>query len=255
MTPRSFVIVCEASADKETASVLADRVILEGLSTNGPADLSAHRIWRGEREGAEFIPWKNAGDLVPSQFDKKLKLHGHFDNRPGAKDAHSIRHALLGIHYIGISTDAVFLIRDTDGDERETKTGFQQAIDEAKSKGIYPFVVVAGLAHPKREAWVLAGFEAVDDNERKAVESLRKELVFSPVEQTERLTAKHAADKKSAKRVLEKLTGGDSSREAECWETTSLDYMRKHGSNNGLNQYLEDVSKKIHPLFLKKMEE
>lgn len=55
-----------------------------------------------------------------------------------------------------------------------------------------------------------------------------------------------AAHKRSAKRVLEQLTGGDGEREQRCWRTT-LAVLRERGAENGLASYLAEVQERLRP--------
>ncbi len=109
--------------------------------------------------------------------------------------------------------------------------------------------IVIGLAHTKRECWVPASFEPGDAAESKTVHALRAELGFDPCERAEELAAIHDTDKRSAKRVLRLLTGGDSDREVQCWHGADLQTLRDRGSQTGLAAYFEELSGRLVPLF------
>ena len=106
-----------------------------------------------------------------------------------------------------------------------------------------------GVAHTKRECWVLAGFEPRDDEESNRLAELGNELGFDPRKKAEKLTAREPSAKRSAKRVLNALTGGDQDREAQCWKKTDLSILERQGKNTGLADYLNDLKQRLVPLF------
>jgi hypothetical protein len=109
--------------------------------------------------------------------------------------------------------------------------------------------IVIGLAHPKRECWVLAGFEPQDDQESRCLSSVCEQLGFDPRHHAERLTHRGSGELRSAKRVLAELTGGDWQRESECWRTADLEVLAARGSGTGLAEYLAEVRRELLPLF------
>jgi hypothetical protein len=109
--------------------------------------------------------------------------------------------------------------------------------------------VIIGVAHTKLECWILAGFVPQDTAETARLVELRSELGFEPTGNSERLTAKHDQDKRSAKRVLRLLSEDDRSRERECMMQTELSILRQNGIECGLAAYLDEVEAKLVPLF------
>jgi hypothetical protein len=107
---------------------------------------------------------------------------------------------------------------------------------------------VIGLAHCKREAWVLAGFVPKNEGETERIEQLRRELGFHPCDAAQRLTASHDDDKLSAKRVLGALTGEATDREACCWEESPLQTLRDRGEDTGLAAYIHQLEEVLVPL-------
>ncbi len=153
------------------------------------------------------------------------------------------RLALLLFMAADARPDAVVLLRDDDG-----QTARRKGLEQAHSTSALKVPIVIGLAQPKRECWVLAGFDPQNEDETNRFDSLKRELRFDPRERAERLTAKHAADR-DAKRVLKALTEGDRQREADCWMKADLKRLDARGQKTGLAKYLGEVRKELVPLF------
>lgn len=147
------------------------------------------------------------------------------------------------------SPQAAILIRDTDGD-----VGRADGHREARDQNDWGFEVVLGLPHPRREAWVLAGFEPESNAEHAQLASERKYIGFDPRERAEDLrsgkthTENNKKVKKSTKRVLDVLTRGDRLREERCWSNTPLETLRTRGGKTGLSDYLAEVKERLVPL-------
>jgi hypothetical protein len=146
----------------------------------------------------------------------------------------------------GIELDAVLLIGDMDGKAANRKLGMEQARLEAEK--LDDFRIVLGCPDAKREAWVLNGFVAKDQVEQNALDELRQELGFLPVEAAEQLDAKEDLAKRSAKRVLDMLTAGTYERERVCWSETPLDTLEQRGVGTGLARDLQAVQQTLLPL-------
>lgn len=232
---------CEADGDRRTACGLADRVLCQEVEWIGPESLAAYRSWRGLDEGSACLKWSHAGRL----FRKSgLKAHGHFDGRPGDPDALAARRVLLLLHKAGFVPDAVVLIRDSDGD-LDRLAGLEQARTEWKEA----VPIVLGLAHPKREAWVLAGFEPQDENEQTRLKAARQSLGFDPRLHAHRLDAGEPGALHDAKRVVAELIGGRASREEVCWMECGLETLSERGGENGLAAYVREVRERLVLLF------
>ena len=107
-----------------------------------------------------------------------------------------------------------------------------------------------GLAHPKRECWVLAGFEPQNQEESQRLEETTTTLGFDPRTAAERLSARRPpSDLRNAKRVLDDLTGGDWDRQADCWRKTDLGTLADRGRSTGLADYLTELRQRLVPLF------
>ena len=241
--PLSIAVVCEAPADQATACDLADRILSAEINWLTPALLNGCRRWCGLVEGQTFLKWAEVRGLAR---DRGIQAHGHFSGEPGAPDAYGARLALLLFTGADEPPQAVLLIRDTDGDGQR-RLGLNQAREARR----WSFGVTIGLAHPKRECWVLAGFEPANNTEDRRLRVVRRDLGFNPCERADRLTAKADTAKRSAKRVLQGLTGGDRSRERSCFQDTDLAVLERRGARTGLTDYLGELRERIVPLLRK----
>lgn len=239
----SLAVVCEGKGDRSTACDLADRIFCENVPWLESDVLEYNRRWQGAEPGSDFLKWSDVKRIAQ---EKKFRLWGFFEESPGLHDAATARKALFVLFESSIPPDGIFLIRDSDNDP-ERREGLRQAVRDFK----FDVPVVIGVAHPKREAWILVGFEPRDEEEQVRLKELRQELGFQPNTDAHLLTAKHLNDKNSAKRVLAALTQEDHDREAQCWRETSLDTLRSRGKPSGLADYLEQVKDLIVPLFRK----
>lgn len=236
-----LVVVCEADADRRTATGLADRVLCHEIEWLDPESLDLHRRWQGLKERSPYLEWRRTATLAR---ERGLRPHGHFDGRPGAPDAYAARRALLLLAMETKIPDAVLLIRDSDG-EMERRTGLEQA----RAERAWPFPVILGLAHPKRECWVLAGFEPRNDAERERLANARRSLGFDPRSNAQRLLASQPGALSDAKRVLSDLTLGSFDREAACWMECDLRVLRELGEATGLTAYLDEILERLVPIF------
>lgn len=247
-----LIAFCEAAADFRTASGLLDRI----LRDEGPswiADLlddhpDSVRTWHLDREGRAFFDvhaWRACAEHLSVRVP-----HGHFGGRPGgagALMARTIFHIVRALNRRPNeeAIEAVVLVWDMDDQLDARRGGLSIARAEARSWAT--FEIVLGCVNPKREAWVLAGFDPLHDDERDRLEAARRELGFSPIEQAHRLDAKDEQAKLNAKRVLQALVGGDPDREARCWCETALETLRARGEASGLREYLDEVRQLVLP--------
>lgn len=219
---------------------LADRVFCDAIRYVEEDQLEHFRQWGpGTGNGDTFLPWARVGSLAKS---KGIRSHGHFDGKPAMRYAAAMRKALLVLTAFGLSDGAV-LVCDSDGDA-ERIGGMLQAM----AAGEWPFAVVCGVAVTMRECWVLAGFEPTCPEEGEVLEQTRRALGFNPCTEPHRLTARGAEDKKSAKRVLAVLTGGDRDRERDCWAKACLSLLAQRGREAGLAGYLAEVRAVLVPV-------
>lgn len=236
--PLKVAVVCEAEADYLTATTLAERVLCQ-MGDWVSVVLENCPLWWGLQQQATFLCWKDVLSLARA---RNVRSHGHFGDEPAAPDAHAARRVLRLLRDSYEDLDGVLLIRDDD-----RVTARRQGLEQAREDSLWRDRIVIGLAHCKRECWVLAGFDPVDDNEVALLESERQTLGFDPRLEAHQLTAKHDNDKRSAKRVLAVLTKRDAGREARCWETSLLNTLRQRSGNTGLADFLTQIEQIIGP--------
>ena len=240
----SIAVVCEAQADQQTGCDLADRVLVAEVDWLERDWLPHSRQWRGFRSDDTFLSLLHDVKRLAAKYN--IKSHGFIEGQKAAPDAHLARKALRLLWASADPPDAVVILRDDDGDVRR-KEGLKQARKDSK----LDIPIILGIAHPKREAWVLAGFEPKGHDEDARLAQCQEELHFDPREAAASLTAKRDHETKSAKRVLRVLTAGDFDREAQCWRETDLDILERRGQNTGLAAYLEEVRTRLAPFFRK----
>lgn len=236
-----FVVVCEAAPDQRTACTLADRVLCERSTWLDDKILESVREWSGLTAESSFVGWTE----VKSEADRGgIRAHGHFDGKPGELDARAGRRALLLLARTEAELAGVLLIRDSDN-HPERLTGLNQARDYAA----WPFVVVIGVAHPKRECWLLAAFQPANDREQRLLKAVRKELGFDPCLESQRLTATDDSAQRSAKRVLAVLCEGARAEAGAGLDQVPLETLKECGQRNGLDSYIRELETRLVPLF------
>jgi hypothetical protein len=233
-----IAVVCEGPADLRTATELADRLLIHEVDWIQPEILDQVRRWSGFEDGEPFLPWRRAPVLAK---ERGFKVHGKFSGHP---DYSAARYALLLLALK--RPHAVLLIRDTDG-ELARRESLEQVRDEVEPGLRVP--ILLGVAHTKRECWVLAGFEPQNDKEKRALDRLTRELGSDPRLNAESLSAAEPGALRNAKRVLEVLLAGRQDREPPCWLECDLKTLRERGRSTGLADYLEEVRTRLVPLF------
>lgn len=240
-----LLVVCEAPSDFRVATELADRVLCERIERLDEDLLSTVRLWLEVGPDRPFIRWDKLDSVAQEHGLRRLRPRSRFGGEPGAADAAAADKALQLAAFIGGKQGlaAVLLIRDAD-DQPERGRGLAQArtLDAGHR---WPFAVVIGLAVPKREAWVLAGFEPQAPAEVERLARLRQELGHDPCAGASKIAARSHGAKRDIKRVLNLLTAGDGEREAVCWRVTPLARLVERGQSNGLAGYLDEVERHI----------
>jgi hypothetical protein len=240
MMAEILVVVCEARADFHTSSELADRVFCETIDWIEAEMLDIYRVHEGLAPEQPFVTWR---DVKALSKEAGIRPRGFIDGQQAELDARQAQRAIRLVESRWPGVGGILLIRD---DDRQTnhRAGLEQARDESPRSAS----IVIGLAHTKRECWVLAGFEPCDDRETALLAMVRQELGFDPRLHAHQLTAVHDQDKRSAKRVLGHLVGGDLDREAACWRRTGLDVLKERGTETGLTDYLTEVEERLVPM-------
>jgi hypothetical protein len=154
---RQFAVVHEAPADFQTATELADRVLVESVDWLDEDQIEHQRSWLRESGGVP-LTWKQ---VKRSALDIGIDAIGFFYGAPAEPDARAARRAILFLRYMVPDLAGVVLIRDQD-DQPERRMGLDQA--RRQEAGRIP--VVVGLAVVERECWVIlmskAGERAVE---------------------------------------------------------------------------------------------
>ncbi|MRG97153.1 hypothetical protein [Polyangium spumosum] len=239
--PRILGLVVEGPSDARTVPEIVDRVLVQGIPVQ-EKELGACRAFRGLDAGTPFLAWKGVNDA--SRRRRVPPRHGHFGREPALEDARTAVLALRCFVAEDPQPAAVLLVRDSDGKPQERWRGLEQA----RSDGDWPFEVVLGVAHTMRETWVIAAFTARSKDEQQALAKLRRELGFDPTARSAELDATNDTAKKSPKRVLSCLTDDDE-REAACFRDADIEHLRKVGAKNGLAAFVDELGRKLLPLF------
>jgi hypothetical protein len=235
-----FAVVYEAPADFQTATELADRVLVESIDWLEEDHVAYQRTWLQEANGVS-LAWKNVGK---SALKEGINAIGFFDGAPVEPDAQAARRAIRYLRHVIPDLAGVLLIRDQD-DQPERRAGLEQARGEEEGR----LPVVVGLAVVERECWVISGFDPQDGVETERLATERQTLGFDPRERSHELTAcKDDKAKRSPKRVLHALCGGDADRERRCWRETTLATLRDRGPQNGMGAFLDEVRKNLASL-------
>jgi hypothetical protein len=237
----NVVVICEAQADADTACGLADRILVEKIDWLEQEMLDTHRRWRGLAPvHGSFLKW--AAVREESERVGLRNIFGHFQGTPGEPDAHMARRALLLLVQLDLLPDAVLLVRDSDGDARR-----RMGLEQARNDRAWPFEVIIGVAEPKRECWVLAGFDAKGPDESERLRKASERLSFPPVKDAHRLIAREHGAKTDAKVALAELTLGNLERERACLSETPLSTLEERGARTGLAAYLQEVQQRLVP--------
>ncbi|MDY7225968.1 hypothetical protein [Hyalangium rubrum] len=192
-----------------------------------------------------FVEWRKVNEHS-GQSGAKV-IFGKFNGEAGQPDALIARKALLLFSSMKKHPAAVLLIRDSDG-YRNRQEG--QGLKQVREAYPWPFQVVIGVAHPKREAWVLAGFEPRSRDESARLQALRERLSTDPILKSHELDAREHGAKTDIKRALDELIQGESDRERQCLNETALEVLEQRGKSNGLAAYLAEVRQRLVPIFL-----
>lgn len=112
-----------------------------------------------------------------------------------------------------------------------------------------PFSILVATPNPKREAWVLHGFEPVNTPEKKRLTALSRELGFDPRLEPHRLRgdARRTETRRDLKQVLDHLVDGDRHREPHCWEDAPLEVLEDRGANTFLRDFLVEIRERLLP--------
>jgi hypothetical protein len=168
------------------------------------------------------------------QFPKRFgsPLHG----RGEGPDARMVRAQLLLWHARGWPFEAGVIARDIDRQPARRQAAADVLTSVRKAVSLTKPIL---LAHPdpEVEAWFLAGFEPRDAQEHARLEAERRRLGFDPTQRPHQLTSGRQHDDRDAKRVLDALTQGQTSRVLHCLECDLAEWRRR-GERTGLAAFV-----------------
>lgn len=223
--------------------IISDEAISRHDWLEGVIETVCH--WRGVEDGRAWstLDRGNARDLKAFEFEgQRIQPIGHIDGRRLEPEASMWRKVLLAFCQAQPQPEVVVLVRDLDG-YAERRRGLEQVRDGLK----WPFKIIAAMAQPEIEAWHVAGFEPDTETEKTALVEVRDTLSFDPRLESHRLTSHPNDAPTDAKRVLERLCGRDSERVLACLNDRQR--LRERGQHNGLVGFLDEVERRIVPLF------
>jgi hypothetical protein len=247
------VVIVESRMDAVTATKLAERVLVEKIDWLEPESLQHLFKWTGLESGTEHSCWKDIGDII-NRAEKdgipKPRFLGHGKTgvlkADGAIAIKTLKLIKLLHRKKSRKIAAVLFIRDLDN-QPERRQGIEQArieqIDE--QPGIE---IIIGTADRMREAWVLNSFMPLNLEEKQIIQQITTKLSFDPCDEAHRLRSNSWEEPdriRNPKVIVEQLTGGDISREQQCWEETDLEILRSRGKKTGLTDYLNEVEQRL----------
>jgi hypothetical protein len=244
--PLEIIIFAEAAADAVLARSLAERVLTEHIELQGIPPFR----WCGIAPDKDFSPITSIHREYEAQRNT-LRLQQHISS-PQFGKAHSREYyawakAIMMTQQLRLRGKrpicAILMVRDMDN-QPERRADMLLARHEKAHNA----VVLVATPDPKREAWVLNGFECADPQEQARLDQLRKDLGFNPCLRANKLNASQPGAKRNIKRVLAVLTDGNPDRERDCWEQTPLPTLRQNGPHTGLAAYLDEVCDRLLPL-------
>lgn len=257
---REFIVLVEAEADFVTATGIAEKVIWEyspewvrEVLEISPSSLFS---WAGLIAETPFSCWSNY-KIIESQFEQNgyrpPRFLGH--DHPRTPDYAAGKKVLLLIEFIKNryqrNIPAVLFIRDGDNQAEDRLSSFIALRNEYSKIDIQ---VIVGLAVPKREAWVLNGFDPQNENEIQLLDKVRRELTLDPCTEAHRLRGKvnqPGIELRDIKRVLMELVDNNPLREEQCWRTTSLDILITRGNETGLTDYIDNIREFMIPILVR----
>ena len=250
-----FIVIVESSADARTATKLAERVLVEKIDWLDAEMLQHHFQWSGLEAGTENSCRKNINHIIEREKESGFQPQRFLRrNKKGQKTlqpdgANTIKILNLVSHLQKTrQIKAVLLIRDLDNQPQR-----REGIDQARSEHINrppKLEIIIGTPNRMREAWVLNGFIPSDREEEQILKEITTQLTFNPCEESHRLrNSLTEPDRlRNPKVVVEKLTGGKMEREQQCWEETSLEYLREKGDRTGLTAYIKEIEERLIPI-------
>jgi hypothetical protein len=243
-----FVLVCEGHGDVRVARGFAERVLLDAVEYLEMPE--ARPDWRGLEPGSAFFQWSQVKEKYRDGYGHPgfKSERGRFAGLSKEPDAVAGFSALRLAHRTNCL--GIVLMRDTDN-QPERLGRLQVARARFHREVAEGFPVVVSVASPKRENWLLAGYQPESDVEQRLYRALCKLIGFDAAQRPHALNSNEDDDAKNPKIALSKHLQLDHEQEYICWERPSLDTLHKNGKDCGLSDYLYEVKNHLVPLFLR----
>jgi hypothetical protein len=256
VTVARWMLFCEAAEDHRTIEALVDALLRlwgdEWVSDVLDTQPESVRCWwchEGDR------CWYDLHKVYALADDLEVQRHyGHFAGEPAnawAVTLDTVFRIVRKVHSKHPPAErptAVIVVWDADKEPGYRLDGIEKAMKHAVDVPAGVVRVVA-LAVPEREAWVLAGFDPVDDGERVRLAAWRQQLGYAPHENAHRLSAGSGAAKDDSKAVLGDLCP-TAERQRACLAIP--DHERRgvllaRGLFSGLKGWIESVEELLLP--------
>lgn len=250
-----FIVIVERSADAQTATKLAERVLLEEVDWLEADSLQYYFQWSGLQEDTDHSYWTDIIRIIDNlQQSSGFRLPRYRDQsrgEPRKSDGASAMKVLNLARFLQKTRQikAVLFIRDLDHQPER-----RQSIEQARLEHINrqpKLEIVIGTADRTREAWVLNGFIPSNKEEERILDGIVTQLNFDPCKESHRLRSNSFEEPdriRNPKVVVKKLTKGDRSREQQCWEETPLNTLEERGLDTGLRAYIHEIRQRLAPI-------
>lgn len=264
-----IALVCEDEAHVALATGLIDRIVLHEAREAG-ADyideetIDYYRRYSGLRGNERYYPLTDARrdvevlDRRPMIGGRPVRLTGHIRGRPLCPEAAMWRRIFALFVAQDAPPAAIIVVRDTDRKEARL-SGLEQALELMRVEVAAPLPIVAATPEPEAEAWLVAGFVPVNENERKRLVALAQKISFDPTRQPHRLSAGSGNAPTDAKRVLRILFFDEDESKPPSREElpdvcdrafADLALLRERGGECLLVAFLEDVRSTLVPVLV-----
>lgn len=237
----ALVIVCEGPDDNRILRAMIPSALREACDWLD----AEHCGFQGLTESDEYLAWKSVDQEHKSCFPGNFGMShmGRFGGQPALPYSRSARKAIQVLKSRFTDTDGFVLVCDEDVRDSRRLDGLRQARD---TSGLASRTAV-GVACPKLEAWVLAGFQHETEIELAALRAEIEVLTFDPTQEPNRIRSQASGDVRDIKRVLDALTGGDHEREASA--VSNIDKICQNGRDAGAVEFIEECRSRLAPLF------
>jgi hypothetical protein len=241
-----FVIVVENESDARHLCELADRVFVASSAWIDETHLEHLRKWRGLEPGASCTRWTERKSLRDAYNLPRYRRRGSNEPQGIAYAESRMIIALAERIQRKRRIDALVLFKDLDN-QPERRDGMLQARAEVSEQ----ILIVIATPKWKREAWILNGFECLNQREQEQLNIVIQRPGFDPRLNAENL---HHGTSQDSKIILEELIQDHPkgakrfARVQRCWVETPLDTLLERGKATYLSDYLDEVRSLLLPL-------